>query len=106
MGRFLDYELSREEFFDDLESAKFCICPRGKAFDTFRMWDALYCGTIPIVVKEAVFHELLNDLPILFLQSYEEFESLTAEQLEATYQEMLKTKYNFEKLRASYWLTG
>jgi len=106
MGKFLDYSLSREQFFDHLQSAKFCLCPRGKAIDTFRMWDALYCGTIPIVVQEAVFHDQLEDLPILFLNSYEEFGSLTAEKLEAVYEEMMDREYNFDKLRASHWLNS
>ena len=104
-GTFLNYKVSRTEFYDDLESAKFCICPRGNAFDTFRMWDALYCGTIPIVVKEAVFHDSLSDLPIYFINSYETFGDLDEAQLEETYQEMRNTVYNFEKLKAAHWLS-
>ena len=104
LGKFLKYEISRAEFYDDLQSAKFCICPRGNAYDTFRMWDALYCGTIPIVVREAVFHELLLDLPILFLDHPREFAELDEPQLERIYEEMVGRKYNFEKLKASAWL--
>ena len=104
LGEFLNYSITREEFFDALESSKFCICPRGNAYDTFRMWDALYSGTVPIVVREAVFHELLEDLPILFLDSYDDFENLDAEALESAYSRMLDTEFNFEKLRASCWL--
>ena len=104
LGNFLSYEMGRDEFFNDLQSAKFCICPRGNAIDTFRMWDALYLGTVPIVVREARFHETLTDLPILFLNSYEEFGDLDEQVLEQTYSEMLTTKYNFEKLKISSWL--
>ncbi len=104
LGDFLNYSITREEFFDTLESSKYCICPRGNAFDTFRMWDSLYSGTIPIVVREAVYHDLLDDLPILFLDGYEEIEQLNEAMLESKYDEMLDTKFNFEKLTASWWL--
>ena len=104
LGQFLNYSVTREEFFDALGASKFCICPRGNAYDTFRMWDALYSGTIPIVVREAVFHKLLDDLPILFLNSYDDFKNLSAETLESSYEQMLDRKFNFEKLTASYWL--
>ena len=73
MGQHRSYQLRPEEFFDRLAKSKFCICPRGNAIDTFRLWDCLYVGTIPIVVKEAVFHETVTDLPILFLENYEQF---------------------------------
>jgi len=105
LGNFLNYSISREEFFDALEGSKFCICPRGNAYDTFRMWDALYSGTVPIVVREAAYHELLEDLPIMFLDSYDDFKNLDAEMLESSYGKMLGTKFDFSKLTASYWLS-
>ena len=104
LGNFLNYSISREEFFDALEGSKFCICPRGNAYDTFRMWDSLYSGTIPIVVREATYHKLLEDLPIMFLDSYDDFKNLEAETLESSYCKMLDTKFDFSKLTTSYWL--
>ena len=104
MGKFLDYSISRREFYEKVSKSKFVICPRGMAFDTFRLWDCLYLGAIPIVVKEAVFHEYISDLPILFLDSYEQFSELSEEMLNDHYGQMLKTKYNYSKLRFSYWV--
>ena len=48
------------------------------------MWDSMYLGTIPIVVREAEFHRELEDLPILFLDSYDAFSELTVDFLEQT----------------------
>ena len=106
MGRFLDYSLTRDDFYEQLKSSKFCLCPRGKAFDTFRMWDALYVGTIPIVVREAAYHDELADLPILFLDTYDQIGELTEEFLVAAYEQMSSEKYNYQKLCRSYWLSG
>lgn len=104
MGQFLKYSISRADFVRKLVRSKFAICPRGNGLDTFRLWDCLYSGTIPIVVREATFHQQLEDLPILFLNSYAEYADLTAEYLEATYNRMLEKEYNYSKLLLSTWL--
>jgi hypothetical protein len=89
MRTFLNYSISRDQFFERLGNAKFTICPRGNALDTFRFYDAIYSGSIPIVVKER-FHELelFKDIPILFLEKIEDFNTLTEEFLEKKYLEI------------------
>jgi hypothetical protein len=104
MGKFLQYSMSREEFFQKLSSAKFSVCPRGNAYDTFRMWDSLYLGTIPIVVKEARYQESLTDLPILFLDSYEQFATLSLDFLNEKYEQMLQQVFDYKKLTIDHWL--
>lgn len=106
LGTFRNYEISREQFFSDLSGSKFCICPRGNAYDTFRMWDCLYQGTVPIVVKEAGFHNLLTKLPILFLDSYQQIMNLEADWLEQRYQEMLETRYDYRLLKIQNWISS
>lgn len=105
MGNFLEYSLSREEFYRKLSGSKFAICPRGNAIDTFRLWDCLYLGVIPIVLKEAIFHQELIDLPILFLDSIDDFQHLTADYLKEMYSEMLIKDWNYEKLKLSFWMS-
>ena len=104
MGDFLNYELSHADFYRELSRAKFSIAPRGNGIETFRMWDSLYLGTVPIVVSEAYFHQQLLDLPILFLPDYEALRKLEAEELESIYQGMLERKWNYRKLYIEYWL--
>jgi len=106
MGDFLKYNISREQFFKNLSESKFSICPRGNAIDTFRLWDSLYVGTIPVVIKEAVFHELLSDLPILFVDSYDDFLNLSNSHIEDIYEDMQSQHYNWDKLTLSNWLRG
>jgi hypothetical protein len=104
MGNFLEYSMPRDNFLKRLASAKFSICPRGNAIDTFRLWDSLYVGTIPIVIKEAVFHEMIDDLPILFLKDIADFERLNAADLELIYQSYLHKKFNYSKLCLDFWI--
>jgi hypothetical protein len=104
MGKFLKYDISRLEYYKKVSESKFIICPRGNGIDTFRLWDSLYLGAIPIVVEEAVFHKSLYELPILFLESYEDFAKLNKEFLEEQYVKMINKYYNYKKLMFSYWI--
>jgi hypothetical protein len=100
MGTFLKYSISRDTFFERLGNSKFTICPRGNARDTFRFYDSIYSGSIPIVVREQ-FHnlKLFDNIPILFLNHELDFEDLTEEFLEKKYIELMpKVKNYYESL--------
>ena len=96
MGTFLKYSISRDTFFERLGNSKFTICPRGNAPDTFRLYDTIYAGSIPIVVKEQ-FHnlKLFDNIPILFLNNELEFKDLTEEFLEKKYIELMPKVKNY-----------
>lgn len=104
MGNFLGYNISRDTFFSRLQNSKFIICPRGNALDTFRFYDALYCGCIPIVVRSH-HHQYFNDLPILFLENEHEFSNLTEEFLNEQYNILSRRlcKY-YSELDLDYWI--
>lgn len=98
MGNWATYSISREQFFDRLNNSKFVLCPRGAGIDTHRFYETLYCGAIPIVVKEH-FHSIYEDLPILFLDNINEFGLLTEEYLEEMYIKLsLKKKEYYKEL--------
>lgn len=106
MGRFLHYSISRDDFFKRIGNSKFVICPRGNAFDTFRFYDTIYGGAIPIVVKEK-FHNLyfFKDLPILFLNNEKDFRLINRKFLEHHYKllsPLLKNYY--ESLDFQIWM--
>jgi hypothetical protein len=105
MGVFLKYTISRDNFFGQLGRSKFTICPRGAALDTFRFYDSLYSGSIPIVIRQN-FHQadFFNDLPILFLDKIEDFGLLTKEWLEKQYLELVEKKPNIYKLDFSRFI--
>ena len=42
----------------ELLDHKFMLCPRGNGIDTHRMWEAIYCGVIPVVQRHKVHLEL------------------------------------------------
>ena len=104
MGKFLKYSISRDEFFKKLNRSKFVICPRGAGRDSYRFYDSIYCGAIPIVVREK-FHSYFDDLPILFLDKVSDYKRLTTEFLEEQYTKLIKKKKDYYKeLDFKWWL--
>jgi hypothetical protein len=89
-------------YYNKIASSKFMICPRGCGLDTYRMWDCLYFGCIPIVVKYDGYDDF-NDMPILFVDKWEDYLNLTEEYLTNKWKEMLEKSYNYDKLKFSWW---
>lgn len=98
MGNFLNYSISSDQFYTNLSNSKFVICPRGNALDTFRFYDTIYAGAIPIVVKQH-FHnsDFFKDIPILFMDDEKDFEKLSENFLENKYEELIKKKKSYYK---------
>lgn len=97
------YELSRagrEAFLTDLRNHTFVLCPRGNGVDTVRLWETLYMGSIPIV-KQHIVHKDWQDLPILFVSSWEE---VTEEFLWTKRVEFASRSWCMEKLKVGYWI--
>lgn len=89
----------RKDFLIDIKKSNFVLCPRGNGIDTHRLWETLYMGSIPIVKRERA-HHLFYDLPILFVDSWEQItENFLSKELEL----IRKKDWNLEKLNFSFW---
>lgn len=62
--------LNQKDYIETLASYKYIVCPPGTGLDTFRLWMALYVGSIPIEIDYNI-HRNLN-LPIIKLNKWEE----------------------------------
>jgi hypothetical protein len=87
-----------------LQAHTFTICPAGNpnghnpidgGTSTHRLWEALYCDRIPIVIKGPQ-SESFSDLPILQLSSWDE---LTEDLLSGS----INLPYDLSQLKMSYW---
>jgi hypothetical protein len=92
--------ISQSEYYNKISQSKFAICPRGCGIDTYRLWDCICLGCIPIVEKYDG-HTLLNDLPILFLNNINDYATLTEEFLNNTYDIFLTKDFNYNILLLS-----
>jgi len=60
------------KYVDELSRYKFCASPEGNGVDTHRMWECLYLGVIPIVIKTPELYSWYSDLPILWVTSFQQ----------------------------------
>ncbi len=94
--------LSKEKYRALLLNTLFVPCPRGWAnLESFRVYEALECGCIPIVEKDDTdyFTHLLGNYPFLSVEKWEEAPALI--------QKLLANPMELENLRAScraWWL--
>jgi hypothetical protein len=102
--RFVARRLRQDEYWRCHDGFAFEICPRGKGLDTFRVWECLVLGTIPIVRRstlDALFRD--EELPVVIVESFEE---VTRDNLAAWQAERAGsfTDAMLDKLTNDYWL--
>jgi hypothetical protein len=90
----------RRNFLSEIRNHRFVLCPRGNGVDTHRLWETLYMGGIPIVLRN-IAHSDWADLPILFVDSWEE---VTEEFLNSQIERFETTQWNMNKLHVGYWI--
>ena len=94
------------DYWQDLRNAKFVLCPSGMGWDTYRAWEAMCLGTIPVLERygrKDGMYRVYDDLPVLWVENYDD---VTPALLEASYPNILaKAKeYNFGKLTNQWWV--
>ncbi len=81
------------EYFKLLKQHKFVASPEGNGIDCHRMWEAMYMGVVPIVLKNT-FTDKFNELPIWIIDSWEELRSYDTNELDKKYNNLIKCKSN------------
>jgi hypothetical protein len=98
--KFVDAPLL-QYYFEQVATSKFVICPPGNGPDTYRMWEVLMIGSIPIVIQSSMIDHFTHDLPIVAVSHYLE---LTEEMLKEKYEQISNTTYTCNYLRKQYWI--
>tara|TARA_B100001250_G_scaffold253536_1_gene218038 strand:+ start:3229 stop:4266 length:1038 start_codon:yes stop_codon:yes gene_type:complete len=90
-----------DDYKNDLRLYNFTLAPWGNGIDTHRIWEAIYSGSIPITKNHTTFSNF-SDLPILFVDSYEE---INKELLESFLDSYDLKNFNLAKLEIDFWIT-
>ena len=102
-----DHGQNRETFmfahYKDIAQAKFVLCPSGLGFDTYRLWESMILGSIPVVESNAGFDRTYASLPVLVVRNYTD---LNPDLLIRAYPcfENNAGRFRYEHLTQSYWL--
>ena len=93
------------DYYQELHESKFILCPSGMGWDTYRSWEALVMGAIPILeryYRQDGFYKVYDDLPVLWVDHYD---NVTPSLLKDAYPRILEKahEYKFEKLTQKWW---
>lgn len=60
---------TREEYFNDLFRSKFVLCPEGTGIDTHRVYESIYCGAIPVVLRNPL-SPMYAKMPVCIVENW------------------------------------
>ena len=63
--------VSVPEYYADLCRSKFVLCPEGTGIDTHRVYEALFCGATPVVLRNSLSH-MYEKLPVCIVNSWKD----------------------------------
>jgi len=98
---FSEPNLPKSKYKEHLERFAFTLCPWGNGYDTHRVWEALYSGSVPIIKRHSTF-EYLENLPALIIDDYEDLLKID---LNECFEKFQINKLNLEKLTIEYWVS-
>lgn len=86
-----------------VQQSAFLACPPGNGLDTHRVWEAMYLGTIPIVLRSATMEHFKDlGMPIWLVEDFGELAGKTREELQAIAEQM-KSKFQTPWLWLPQW---
>ena len=96
------YGLNQRAYFQAIAASRFVLCPSGLGWDTYRVWETLALGSVPVVEYTAGWHTVLDDLPALFV---DDFHQVTPLVLARAYPAILSQyqRFAYRKLTKSWW---
>lgn len=94
-----EYSNNPVSYIEKLSKYKYVLCPWGNGIDTYRLWETLMSGSIP-VVKYHIAYEKFKKLPIIF---YENIEDLTHDYL-LEKEKNINLGYSKELLTVDFWI--
>ncbi len=95
-----------EEYCERVSECWFSLCPMGGGYDTYRFWETLMVGTIPVVKKHPFFESLRQQypkLPFLMLDQWTDLLEHLPVFNETTYLQFMKDS-DCSCLFTEYWI--
>tara|TARA_Y100000389_G_C17471376_1_gene531555 strand:- start:12854 stop:13747 length:894 start_codon:yes stop_codon:yes gene_type:complete len=94
-------QLNITDYFNELSKYKFTLCPRGSGQDSYRIWESLLVGSIPITLKNTFSINLkMSGVPILLLDNWNE---LNGFQSNSAYMDFISHEDGKKFTTGDYW---
>lgn len=94
-----------QEYCSFLSACFFSTCPMGEGFDTYRFWESLMVGTIPIVKNHPFYHTLLEQypsLPVIRIETWDDLPGLVPSLTQEKWKSLLDVS-NIDICFKNYW---
>ena len=87
----------------EIALSKFVLCPSGLGMDTYRLWETLMLGSIPIVESNKGFDRTYSMLPVLIVPN---FDMVTPDLLNEAYPCFMQyvNHFKYEVVLEKYWI--
>ena len=70
---FDQHPLSFENYLQKLSQYKYAICPPGNGIDCHRLWECLYLGVIPILLRSIFSEKISKSFQVVLLDDWDDF---------------------------------
>jgi hypothetical protein len=88
-------------YLKDLHKYNFVLCPAGNGMDTHRVWETLYMGGYPIVLRTPYMEAILRNLPVVWISNWRQITE--HEFLEKSWEALQFERHDANRLRLSWW---
>ena len=87
----------------DVAESKFVLAPSGLSMDSYRIWEVILFGSIPVVESNPGLDRAYSNLPVMVVRNYTD---LTPDMLELAYPCFVKhaPQYRYDMLSQDYWI--
>lgn len=92
-------QVSFDIFVREMAQSCFTLSPQGTGPDSYRTWEALLVGSIPVIIRSP-FDYIYEGLPVLIVDSWD---IISEDFLRKEYARITSKKYDISKLYAEYW---
>ena len=91
-----------KDFYQEIAESAFVLCPSGLSMDSYRLWETLLLGSIPVVESNPGLDRTYSNLPVLVVKNYSDLNpKLLRKSYECFYKNADRYKYNH--LTTTYW---
>jgi hypothetical protein len=101
-GDFDPTEHGRIDYLKSMRRNNFTICPEGNGVDTHRLWETIYMGGIPILLRNNYLPKVLDQLPVIQLNNWKSI--LDRRFLESEWHRIQTGSFDLQSIRTSFWL--
>ena len=94
------------QYFSALVHSKFVLAPYGHGRDSYRLWEALSCGAIPVLLRDRSYrldHSKFDGLPVLWVESWEDVTPTMLHERWVSMNAEAHT-YDLRRLHSPWWL--